>query len=101
MSPAKKRHKSEREGGRLAQLRRRRKEKYRRAKMDRERVEIDAKDGDESERRRWRRQRRRAARKAGRERFYLLTPPPAVVRARRDGLMRGRVHEKRNDDSGG
>lgn len=60
-----------------------------------ERVEIDAKDERASE---WRQQ---AARKAGRERFYLLTPPPRVVHARRDGLMRGRVRGKRNDDSDG
>lgn len=40
-----------------------------------------------------------AVRKAGRERFYLLTPPPGGPRARRDGLMRGRVRGKRNDST--
>lgn len=63
-----------------------------------ERVEIDAKDGDdESE---------RAAAvatggtKGGKGEILLTyTPTPMEVRARRDGLMRGRVRGKRNDDS--
>lgn len=67
-----------------------------------ERVEIDAKDGDdESERAAAVAAAVTGGTKGGKGEILLTyTPTLAEVRARRDGLMRGRVRGKRNDDSG-
>jgi len=67
-----------------------------------ERVEIDAKDGDdESERAAAVATAVTGGTKGGKGEILLTyTPTPMEVRARRDGLMRGRVRGKRNDDSG-